>query len=157
MTDPLEGWSPQALAATVVARAPEAIVVADRDGVIRLWNAGATRLFGHAEAEAVGQSLDLIIPEKHRKRHWAGWQRVIEGGASRYGPDDLLAVPGIRRDGTRLSLEFSVFPIADAAGGVTGIGAVLRDVTQRFEESKELRGRLAEAERTLGQRTGEAP
>ena len=141
-----QDWDSAALATTIVASVPEAVIVADREGVIRLWNAGAERLFGHAEDEAIGQSLDLIIPEKHRKRHWAGWQRVLAGGTPRYGPEDLLSVPGIRRDGSRMSLEFSVFPIEDPVGEIEGIGAVLRDVTRRFEETKELRRRLAEAE-----------
>lgn len=146
MKDTIEEWDLRTIAPTVVSRAPEAIIVADRKGAIRLWNAGAERLFGHAEDEAIGQSLDLIIPQKHRERHWAGWQRVLAGGTPRYGPEDVLSVPGIRRDGSRMSLEFSVFLIEDPVGEIKGIGAVLRDVTRRFEETKELRRRLAEAE-----------
>ena len=111
-----------------------------REGIIRLWNAGAERLFGHTAGEAVGQSLDLIIPEPMRKRHWEGYLRVIETGITRYG-SDLLAVPGIRKDGTRVSLEFSVALVRDG-DAVAGVAAVLRDVTARWLKDKETRERL---------------
>lgn len=151
MDDQPAAWSLEALGPTIVAAAPDAVIVADRDGIVRLWNAGAERLFGHPAAEAIGRSLDLIIPEKQRAAHWAGWQRMLQTGTSRYGEDDLLAVPGLRRDGSRVSLEFSIFPVRDDRGEVTGLGAVLRDVTRRFEETKAMRRRLAEAEAALKQ------
>src|SRR5512134_3024021 len=119
---------------------PDAVVFADREGIIRLWNAGAERLFGYAAGEAVGKSLDIIIPEPIRKRHWDGYFRVIETGVTRYGTE-LLAVPGIRKDGTRVSLEFSVALLRDGAA-VTGAVAVLRDVTARWLKDKEMRERL---------------
>jgi PAS domain S-box-containing protein len=119
---------------------PDAVVFADRDGIIRLWNAGAERLFGYAAGEAVGSSLDLIIPEPMRKRHWEGYFRVIETGVTRYGTE-LLAVPGVRKDGTRVSLEFSVALVRDGAA-VAGVATVLRDVTARWRKDKEMRERL---------------
>lgn len=119
---------------------PDAVVFADREGIIRLWNAGAERLFGYAAGEAVGKSLDIIIPEPIRKRHWDGYFRVIETGVTRYGTE-LLAVPGIRKDGTRVSLEFSVALLRDGAA-VGGVAAVLRDVTARWLKDKEARERL---------------
>lgn len=119
---------------------PDAVVFADREGIIRLWNAGAERLFGYAAGEAVGKSLDIIIPEPIRKRHWDGYFRVIETGVTRYGTE-LLAVPGIRKDGTRVSLEFSVALLRDGAA-VAGVAAVLRDVTARWLKDKEARERL---------------
>lgn len=122
---------------------PDAIIYADRHGKIRFWNAAATRIFGFAAAEALGQSLDLIVPEGLRARHWQGYHRVMDGGDSRYGQGDLLAVPAIRRDGTRISIEFTVLPMRDAAGALLGIAAFLREVTARFEEVRALRRELA--------------
>ncbi len=121
----------------------EAIVCADGDGVIRLWNPGAEHVFGHTAAEAVGQSLDLIIPEPQRQRHWDGFRRVMATGESRYGAGDLLAVPALRKDGSRVSIEFTIIPLHDAAGRMEGMVAVLRDVTKRFEEVRALRREIA--------------
>jgi PAS domain S-box-containing protein len=123
----------------------DAIVLADRDGAIRFWNPGAERLFGFTAAEAVGRSLDLIIPEPQRARHWAGYRQVMETGESRYGRGEILAVPGLRKDGTRVSIEFTIVPLRDAAGRMEGMAAILRDVTRRFEETRALRRKLAEA------------
>ncbi|MBV8914574.1 MAG: PAS domain S-box protein [Acetobacteraceae bacterium] len=123
--------------------APDAIVYSDGEGVIRFWSAGAERLFGFAAAEAVGQSLDIIIPEPQRARHWAGYRQVMATGESRYGHGDLLAVPGLRKDGSRVSLEFTIVPMRDEAGRMEGMAAILRDVTKRFEEMRALRRELA--------------
>jgi PAS domain S-box-containing protein len=124
---------------------PDAIIAADRAGVIGFWNAGAERIFGYPSGVAVGQSLDLIIPERLRERHWAGWERVVAGGESRYGAGDLLSVPSQQRDGTRLSIEFTIHPLYGAAGDLRGIAATLRDVTARFAEMRALRRQAAEA------------
>ncbi len=118
----------------------DAVVFADREGIIRFWNAGAERVFGYTEPEAVGRSLDLIIPEGLRKRHWEGYSHVMESGVTRYGAEPL-AVPGTRKDGSRVSLEFSIALLRDG-GVVTGAAAVLRDVTARWLKEKELRERV---------------
>lgn len=131
---------------TLVQDAPDAVIYADSAGVIRFWNRGAERIFGFAAAEALGQSLDIIIPEGLRARHWHGYRQVMNSGRSRYGGGDLLAVPGLHKDGRRLSLEFSIVPVHGEDGRLSGIGAILRDVTKRFDEMKELRRRLAAAE-----------
>ncbi|MGH7111900.1 MAG: PAS domain S-box protein [Stellaceae bacterium] len=128
---------------TLVHEMPDAVIYADGGGAIRFWNAGAERIFGFAAAEALGQSLDIIIPESLRARHWAGFDETMRTGKSRYGAGDLLAVPAVRKDGTRLSIEFTVLPFHDAAGQMLGIAAVLRDVTSRFEEMRVLRRQLA--------------
>lgn len=117
----------------------EAIVGCDRDGTIRFWNAGATRLFGLDADETLGRSLDLIIPERLRARHWQGWQHTMESGVSRYSGGDTLAVPALRKDGTQISVEFTISLLRDPAGRITGLAAVMRDVTARFEEMKALR------------------
>jgi PAS domain S-box-containing protein len=139
---------PEMLARSLLAAASDAIIATDRDGVIRFWNPGARRIFQYAEGEALGQSLDLIIPERLRARHWNGWRHFMETGQSRYGEGDMLAVPGVRKDGTRVSLEFTIVPLKDDAGDLAGVGAVMRDVSARFEELRELRQRLAAASPT---------
>ena len=131
-----------ALYRRIVEGVPDAVVFADREGIIRLWNGGAEAMFGFRAAEALGRSLDLIIPEKMRKRHWEGYYKVIETGVTRYGKE-LLSVPGIRKDGARVSLEFSVAMIPGDDGSMQGIVAVLRDVTERWKKEKELKDRLA--------------
>lgn len=131
---------------------PDAVVFADHEGIIRLWNGGAERLFGYAAGEALGRSLDIIIPEPMRKRHWDGYLSVIESGVTRYGTE-LLAVPGIRKDGTRVSLEFSVALLRDGAR-VDGVAAVMRDVTARWLKDKETRERLRELEARSGGAAG---
>ena len=130
---------PDLVATALLSASSDAIVAADRDGIIRFWNPGATRIFGFAESEALGQSLDLIIPDRLRERHWAGWQQVIATGQSRYGAADLLAVPGVRQDGTTVSVEFTIHPVRDAGGQLVGLAATMRDVTHQFNELRELR------------------
>ena len=134
-----------ALFEAIVRETADAVVYADADGVIRFWNTGAERIFGQAAAEAVGRSLDLIVPERLRARHWEGFRQVMRTGKSRYGAGDLLAVPAQRKDGTRISVEFTVVPLRDSAGRMLGMAAILRDVTQRFNEMKALKEQLATA------------
>lgn len=134
-----------ALAEALLATRSDAIIAADRDGVIRFWNPGAERLFGHSADEALGRSLDLIIPERLRERHWQGFGRVMETGQSRYGESDVLAVPALRKDGSTLSVEFTIVPLRDEGGQLIALAALLRDVTKRFEETRALKRRLAEA------------
>ncbi len=140
-----EAW----LAEAVVAKSAEAIVVTDPDGIILLWNNGATRIFGFAAADVVGQSLDVIIPEKLRARHWQGYQQTMRTGYTRYG-DKLLSVPALHSDGHRLSIEFSVALLRDEAGRIAGISAIMRDVSDRREAEKVLRTKLAELETRVG-------
>ncbi len=128
----------------IVEDAPDVIIFADREGVIRLWNAGARAVFGYEPEEALGQTLDLIVPERLRERHWEGFNRVMATGVTRYGRE-LLAVPAIGKDGGRISVEFSVVMLRDAGGKPLGVAAILRDVTQRWQEQRRLRERLAAA------------
>jgi len=135
-----------AVGEAVLGGASDAVVATDREGRITFWNPGAVRIFGFSAEEAVGQSLDLIIPESLRARHWAGYRHVMETGSSRYGHGDLLSVPALTKDGRRISVEFTIVMLHDARQQVAGTAAVMRDVTKRFEELKELRRRLAQAE-----------
>jgi PAS domain S-box-containing protein len=128
---------------TLAREAPDAIVYADAAGLIAFWNKGAERIFGFSEAEVMGKSLDIVIPENLRKRHWDGFSETVRTGKTRYGAGDVLAVPALRKDGTRISIEFTILPFVDRAGRILGMAAILRDVTKRFEEMKALRKELA--------------
>jgi PAS domain S-box-containing protein len=139
----------EALAARVVAESADAIMLVDREGKVRLWNRAAEELFGFRADELLGASMDPIIPERLRGRHWEGWDRVMATGVTRYGKD-VLAVPAQRKDGTTLSIEFTIALHRDAAGGVVGASAIIRDVTARFRRDKELRARLRELEAKVG-------
>ena len=140
------GVTEEWLAAAVVKESAEAIVVTDPAGIILLWNDGAARIFGYSAVEAMGQSLDVIIPEKLRERHWKGYFQTMATGHTRYG-DKLLSVPAAHRDGQRLSIEFSVALLRDDAGQIVGISAIMREVTERRNAEKELRTKLAELEK----------
>jgi PAS domain S-box-containing protein len=143
-----DGWSGaelDRLGRAMLEAAADAIILADREGVIRFWNAGAERLFGFTPAEALGRPLDIIVPEPQRARHWAGFSQVMETGESRYGAGEVLAVPGFRKDGSRISLEFTIVPLQDQAGQMEGMAAILRDVTRRFEQLRALRRQVAAA------------
>ncbi len=124
----------------------DAVIYADRSGTIRLWNDAATDMFGWTAEEALGQSLDLIVPEKHRKAHWSGWERVMETGKTRYGKEPLSA-PAYRKDGEKISLEFSIVMLKDDDGRIEGIGAILRDVTKRWERDRKIIEELRELRR----------
>jgi PAS domain S-box-containing protein len=130
----------------IVNDAPDAIVFADAEGRIRLWNAGAESIFGYTASEALGQSLDLIVPEKQRARHWDGYRRVMDTGVSRYGARDRLNVPALRKDGSRLSIEFTIVIIHGGDGKPAGIAAILRDVTESWKRERELQARIRELE-----------
>jgi PAS domain S-box-containing protein len=126
----------------------DAVVVADRDGIIALWNPAATRLFGYPEAEALGQSLNLIIPERLRNRHNAGFDHSMRTATTRYG-EQLLKVPALHKDGHILSIAFTVAMLFGENHAVTGVAAVIRDETARFKAERELTQRLAALEQQL--------
>jgi PAS domain S-box-containing protein len=134
---------PEHFADRLITGMSDAIVYADADGVIRRWNRGAARIFGFTEAEAIGLSLDLIIPENLRSRHWEGYRATMRTGQSRYGDGQVLSVPAVRKDGARISVEFTIVPFTDDGGRMIGIAAIMRDTTARFEELRTLRRELA--------------
>ena len=136
---------PEKLSQQIIENAPDAILYVDAKGLIQHWNNGAERIFGFSAAEAIGQSLDIIIPEKLRGRHWEGYYKVMASGESRYGTD-LLSVPASHRDGQRLSVDFSIVMLKDEKGKVTGIASLMRDMTAQRQKEKELRERVAELE-----------
>ena len=142
--------SPSVLANAVLRTSSDAIVASDKEGIIQFWNAGAERIFGYTSGDAMGKSLDIIIPERLRARHWQGYRRVMATGESRYGHGDVLAVPGIRKDGTGVSLEFTIVPVRDETSRMIGMVAIMRDVTARFEEMRALRQKIASASKLPG-------
>ena len=129
----------------IVENSPMAILFADREGKIRLWNAGAETVFGYTAQEALGQSLDLIVPERQRARHWEGWVKVMATGVTKYGRDPL-AVPAVRKDGARISIEFNVVLVRTDSGELAGVAAMVQDVTARWQKQKEMNARLAALE-----------
>lgn len=133
----------------LVAAVGDAIIVSDAQGNITLWNPAAERIFGFTRSEALGQSLDLIIPERLRGRHWEGYDKTMASGKTRYG-NDVLRVPAIDKAGRTLSIAFTVALLYSPNHEVTGIAAVIRDETSRFQEERNLRKRLAELEAKAG-------
>jgi PAS domain S-box-containing protein len=129
----------------IVDEAAVAIIFADHDGIIRLWNAGAQSIFGYSADETLGKSLDLIIPEKHQKAHWQGYHSVMKTGVTRFGTQ-LLKVPALRKDGARISVEFNIVLVRDGEGPVLGAAAILSDVTEHWQQDRQMRQRLAELE-----------
>ena len=132
--------------ASLINAAGDAIIAVDNDGKIVLWNPAAERIFGFTGADAVGQSLDLIIPERFRERHWEGFRKVMRTGETRYGAD-VLRVPALHKDGRPLSIAFTVALLKSPGSEAFTIAAIVRDETQRWNEERELRRRLAELER----------
>lgn len=127
----------------LVTTAGDAMIVCDAAGAITLWNPAAEHLFGYTAGEAIGQSLDIIIPERLRKRHWDGHRAAMDRGWTKYG-SDLLKVPAVTKDGRSLSIAFTVGILKSSNGNITGVSAIIRDETARFQEDRELRRQLAE-------------
>lgn len=128
----------------------DAVIFADQEGIIRLWNRGAEAMFGFPAAEALGRSLDLIIPENLRARHNEGYRRVMDSGNTKYA-QDLLAVPALRQDGSRISVEFTIIPVRGEKKEIIGVGAIIREVTARWQREKGMRERLAVLEAQVSQ------
>ena len=119
----------------------DGVVVANTEGAIIFWNPGAERIFGYTESEALGKSLDIIVPERLRQRHWQGYDKTMHTGQTRYG-SDLLKVPAQHKEGHALSIAFTVAMLHAADGKVSAIVAVIRDETRRWAEERDLRQRV---------------
>ena len=132
----------------LVAHIGDAVIVCDREGLITLWNPGAERMFGYTEAQALGQTLNLITPERLRNRHHDGYAHSMETGTTRYG-NDVLRVPAINKDGENMSIAFTVAMLKGPDGQVTGVAAVIRNETERFAQERALKKRIAELEAAL--------
>ena len=142
-----EEMAPGGLAADLLRDMAEALVFADKEGVIRAWNPGAEAIFGFSPAEALGRSLDLIIPEKLRAAHWRGFERAVAEGATRLGRRAMIT-RALRASGGTLYVDMSFAVVRNCSGAVIGAVAVARDATGRYLEERRLRERLAELEKT---------
>lgn len=136
------------LSQAVIEQVADAIIVADPEGHIRVWNAGAQAVFGYAGREALGRRLDLIIPERFRSAHWTAFDRAIATGQTTHH-GEAMTTRSVTKDGTDLYVEVSFALIKDDAGEVLGVVAVARDVTTRYKTERELRRRVAELEGQL--------
>ena len=134
----------QALVTTV----GDGVMASDASGAITLWNPACERLFGYTEADALGKSLDLIIPQRQQKPHWDGYHKTMETGITKYG-NDVLRVPAVHKDGHTLSIAFTVSMLHTADGKVSTIVAVIRDESVKFAEERQLRKRVMELEAQL--------
>jgi PAS domain S-box-containing protein len=144
----------QDLCKSIIEQTQFAVIFSDGDGVIRFWNAGAEAMFGYSAEEAMGQTLDLIVPERQRARHWEGYRKVMATGVTKYGRE-MLAVPAMRKDGARISVEFSIVLLRGPSGEMLGAAAIMQDVTARWQQQKQLKERLAalEAQQSRAGRT----
>jgi PAS domain S-box-containing protein len=129
-----------------VSQSADAVVIVDRKGVIGYWNRGAERIFGYDASDAIGSTLDVIIPQRLRQRHWDAFGASMVSGASKYEDGDLLAVPAITADGTTISIEFSMVMSKDVDGRVQHVGALIRDVTATWVRRRDMERRLEELE-----------
>jgi PAS domain S-box-containing protein len=143
----------ESLCQRIVDECEAGILYAGRDGRVRLWNRGCEHMFGWTAHEAVGQSMDMIIPEKHRSRHWEGWEAVMKSGVTKYGHEPL-AVPALTKDGRRISIEFNIVLLRDGAGQVLGAAAIIQDVSARWERDKALKQKLAALEAQIKNAVG---
>ena len=134
----------------IIENSQDAILFANRDGIIDLWNSGAEAIFGYTKEEVQGKSLDLIVPEKLRQRHWDGYQKVMKTGKSRYGRE-LLKVPAIRKDGTSISVEFTIVLVRNQRNEIIGTAAIIRDATERWKQEKELKQKIKLLESRLAE------
>lgn len=123
----------------------DAIIVADANETIVLWNPAATRIFGYSESEALGQALNLIVPERQQQKHNEGYRHSMKTGTTRYGTS-LLKVPAKHKDGSTLSIAFTVGMLLDGSQKPNGVVAIIRDETQRFAEERALKKRLSDLE-----------
>jgi PAS domain S-box-containing protein len=123
----------------------DGVVVCDAGGAIIVWNPAAERIFGFTESEALGKSLDLIIPERQRQRHWDGYHKTMATGETRYG-NDVLRVPALHKEGKPLSIAFTVGMLYTPDNKVSAIVAIVRDETARWTEERTMRARLNQLE-----------
>lgn len=140
-----EDW----LCSEIVQNAGDAVIFADTGGIIQFWNDAAERVFGYEAAEANGESLDIIIPAQFQERHWAGFTDAMDRGSTQYAAGERLSVPAVRKDNERISVEFTVAMIRDTENQLTGVAAIVRDVTERWEEAQERNARIEELEAEL--------
>lgn len=131
-------------------QAPDGIIFADREGVIREWNAAAAKIFGYSRDEAIGRSLDLVVPEEFRAAHWRGYDRALVAGRTKYS-GTAMPTRSMRRDGSTIYVELTFAIIHGPDGQVIGALAHARDITERWARDREQRQRLRALEQQLGE------
>lgn len=136
------------LCRAIVEATSDAVIFADREGLIRLWNRGAELIFGHSAEEVLGQSLDMIIPERLRRAHWEAFGRAVETGQTRY-TDRVLTTRSVHSNGSKLYVDLSFGLVRDAGGTVIGAFAIGRDCTERYTADTMLKARVRELEAKL--------
>ena len=124
-------------------QAPDAAIFAATDGTISHWNAAAERIFGHAASSAIGQSLDIIIPEQYREAHWTGFDRALADGDTKFR-GQVLPTRALRADGETIYVELSFAIVKDSDGTILGALAAARDITERWNRDREMRRELRE-------------
>jgi len=126
-------------------QAPDAVIFAGTDGMIAFWNEAATRVFGHSIEAAMGQSLDIIIPEVYRDRHWTGYDRALADRETKY-KGEVLPTKAMRADGAEIYVELGFAMVKNPDGSMAGAMAVARDITERFNRDRDMRRKLRELE-----------
>jgi PAS domain S-box-containing protein len=133
------------LRAMLIEQAPDAVIFADQRGVIREWNPAAERIFGYRKDEAVGESLDLIVPERFREAHWRGYDRALSEGQTKY-IGKVLPTRSARKNGSTIYVELTFAIVHDQTATVIGALAHARDITERWEQDRQQRQRISELE-----------
>lgn len=141
--------------ALLLDQAPDAMIFAGLDGVIRVWNHAAERIFGFTPVAAVGQRLDIIIPASLRDAHWQGYARALAAGDTKYRGQSL-PTKALTAGGSQIYVELSFAIVHTADGAVAGAMAHARDITERFERDRATRRRLRELA-SAAARGGSAP
>ncbi|MDZ7729533.1 MAG: PAS domain S-box protein [Dehalococcoidia bacterium] len=136
--------------ARLIEQAPDAVIFAGTDGTIQAWNAAAERIFGHSAADALGQSLDLIIPENFREAHWTAYDRALGDRVTKYAGQSL-ATKSMRADGEQIYVELSFAIVLDDDGNSIGALAQARDITERFQQERKTRKHVAALEKELAE------
>jgi PAS domain S-box-containing protein len=136
----------------LVEQVADAMIFADRDGLIRVWNAAAEAVFGYSAQEVTGRSLDVVIPERLRSAHWSAYDAAIATGRMKHGRESMTT-RSAHKDGSVLYVDLSFALVKDGSGEVLGSVAMARDITKRFLAEKESRQRIAELEAQLKPRT----
>ncbi|MDB5775183.1 MAG: hypothetical protein JWP38_1316 [Herbaspirillum sp.] len=135
-----------ALSKAIVDQAPDAIIFADRDGLIRIWNSGAERIFGHKASDVIGGGLDVIIPERLSQAHHNGFNHAMATDRMKY-VNKVLTTRSMHKDGSKLYIDMSFGMVHDAEGNILGALAIARDITERFANESAQRARIAELEK----------
>jgi PAS domain S-box-containing protein len=143
----MDASTPPPDASLLVDQAPDGMIFADRDGVIRMWNPAAERIFGFAAETAISQDLNIIIPEGLRDAHWQGYDRALAAGDTKYRGQSL-PTRALKADGSQIYVELSFAIVHGRDGEVIGAMAQARDITERFERDRAMRRRLRELEGT---------